>query len=439
VRNFKHPFVSPKLESSIRRLYEFVAETGEPVLRQLDFPRKSLPDRLAAIGFYRAVHEGFLRAQQELIELLLARQGSKDLDTRQEEATFRKLADAIAWQILGKQLYLGRRLYREQSPPTLRESNLASVIAAAHDIQGTDLGKFALISDLTSFVQVGDLLVSEPLDGRTTIVEVKTGKTNEKVLSFLVESWTDSRSPDDLELFKATEGKKAAEQAQRIARQMARLRHFSEIATTGKSDDPDTGYPVRIPEDVFYHDSYDAQMSTVIDKARTDDWAIQVIDGCLFVAAYANKMRRASNHAFEAWLREAEWRRGFPTSNLMNCMLSPLAFPIFMRDLPVEQKFDLLFGRVIVNFGLHLDTFIELGNRLGVQMRWSSRKHAATTGSGYGSLQVNNRVIVAERGEAEITVFDGIVTRIFFEGLATASAIRMLSATLDEMIRQESW
>ncbi len=173
----------------------------------------------------------------------------------------------------------------------------------------------------------------------------------------------------------------------------------------------------------------------LIDKAQKKDWAIEIIDGCFFMAAYANKMRRASNFAFDLWVKDSDWREGFPVTNLMNCMFIPLALPLFTRDLPSEQMFDLLFGRVIVNFGIHLDRFVELANRVGVQMRWSSKRHAATVGSGQGSLRVGNRVMVAERGDAELTVFDGLITRILFEGIRPVSAIHMLGATLDEMLR----
>lgn len=435
MKQFKHPFIAPRLEPSVRQLYEFAAAAGEPVLRQFGFPSKPLPDKLAAVAFFRSVHQGFSRAQARLIDLIIERQGSKDAERQQEEAMFRKLADTMAWQMLGNQTYLARRLFRDQSPPTLLQSNFESVVAAANDVQGDDLGKFALISDLTSFVQVGDLLLSEPLDGRTTVVEVKSGgEKNERIVRF-VESWIDSKSQDDLELFRQREGEKAAEQAQRIARQMARLRHFAEVASSGESVDPDSGYPVHIPDDEFQIDSYDAELARLIDRAKKQDWAIDVLDGCLFVAAYANKMRKESNVAFERWLRDEDWHTDYPVVNLMNCMLIPLAKPIFIRGLPSEQKFDLLFGRVLVNFGIHLGHFVELANHLGVTVRWSSRQHAATIGGGRGALRVNNRVMVAERGDAELTIFDGLVTRILFEGQRPVSSIRMLSASLDEMLR----
>lgn len=114
-----------------------------------------------------------------------------------------------------------------------------------------------------------------------------------------VESWIDEKSEQELDAFRQAEGEKAAEQAQRIARQFARLRHFTEVATLGESQDPDSGHPVFIPAAEFRFDSYDPELALLIDKARKKDWAIEIIDGCFFMAAYANKMRRASNVAFD--------------------------------------------------------------------------------------------------------------------------------------------
>lgn len=429
----KHPYVAPEMEPTIRQLYGWVASAGEAILHQFGFPAKPFPDRLAAVSFYCAVHEGFRKAQQQLIELLIARQGATDIDAQQEEATFRKLADTIAWQILGNQLYLGRRLFRDQAPPTLRQSNLESVIATADEMQGEDLGKFALISDLTSFVQVGDLLVSEPLEGLVTVVEVKDGHKNEKIVEF-AQRWAADQSPEDLTRFGLREGKKAAEQAKRIVRQLARLKHFTEIATTGESVDPDTNEPVRVPQETFVLEKYDDALSAAIDRAKKHSWATEVVDDCLFIGAYANRMRRVSETVFSRWLHDEEgWVAGYPLSDFMQSMSTSLAMPIFTRNVSPDHIFDLLFGRVHVKMGLHLDNFLTLARRMGVSMRWSSRKHAAEMARDSASLVLNNRMIVADRGDVELTIFDGVVTRIFFEGIRPSSFIRMIDVTLDSM------
>ena len=72
-----------------------------------------------------------------------------------KEHIIRKLADSIAWRMIGGQNYIARRLcLRESSRPTLKASSLASVLNIVNEYNDSNPLGFALISDITSFVQL---------------------------------------------------------------------------------------------------------------------------------------------------------------------------------------------------------------------------------------------------------------------------------------------
>ena len=106
-----------------------------------------------------------------------------------QETILRSFIDFIAWQLLGQQYYRVRRFYdgrdKNNSRPTLATSNVESIINAIKYYHEQDELNFALISDLTSFIDIGDILLLQ--DNQVIPIELKEGKTNEEVFNFINE------------------------------------------------------------------------------------------------------------------------------------------------------------------------------------------------------------------------------------------------------------
>ena len=131
------------------------------------------------------VHKGFKQAQELILNEILGLQVStknlnndlkscrKKKDTKKakeieneitlvkhKEVILRSFIDFIAWQFLGGQYYRVRRFYddreRSNSRPTLASSNVQSIIDAVNYYHAQDESNFALISDLSSFIDIGD-------------------------------------------------------------------------------------------------------------------------------------------------------------------------------------------------------------------------------------------------------------------------------------------
>ncbi len=304
----------PELESSVRSLTDLACCGAVPTLRawasNVDLMMAD-PDTRRA--FFQAAHEGFRQAQTHVIECMVG--DGRQTTTRIPEMVCRKTMDAIAWQLLNKQLYLARRLYRGQPLPRVTRSEIDVLIRSADHVTGEIGQRFALISDLTSFVQVGDLLVIDP-DVGLTLAEVKTGTVNQRIFEF-IESYLDSHDQAALQHFREREGKKTFSQLGRVLRQGARLEHIVNIINSGSGWDIDLDREVVIPEKALQVDSYDNCLASLFEDSKNRGWAKEKIDDCLFIGVYRNEKQKAGSIAFSGWFASCGGRPQFPKANLL--------------------------------------------------------------------------------------------------------------------------
>lgn len=279
--------------------------------------------------FYGSANAGMKSAQNEIIEII---QSEPKLNYP-KELLLRGIADAIAWQFMGGQLCYARRFYKSGKQPDLYNCNFESVVFAAKENDERNPNSISLISDLTSFIQVGDLLISDPNKG-LTIAEVKQGAMNKKVCDFM-KFYSESQCDRAFHYFAQEEGVQAVKQLQRTFRQASRMSHVTSVLATGKGIDPDTNDKIHIPEPYFEIESWDNQLLSKLDESDEKGWAIEVIDDCVFLGVYAAEHMVYSGHIiFNSWFDNSGGTPECPRASLIDCMRLPLALPIFSRNLP---------------------------------------------------------------------------------------------------------
>jgi hypothetical protein len=425
VVRLKHPFANRLLEPEIRAVADVALASGTAVLEKIgDF--KSLSDPLCRIAFLRAVHAGFIRGQATIIDRILSSDHEIQLGWR-DELTLRKIIDAIAWQILDRQLYIARRLCRNRRLVPLRKrSNLQPVVDVANRWQGDDLTRFALISDASTFIDVGDLLLSEPLEGkRLTLAEVKMGDVNREILDIVYS--TPNTNEEQVKSFLHRHGRKGFDQLGRVFRQTMRMVHVAEFFNRGESRDPDSSETIKLTEDKVEAETYDRHLYQLLERAKRRGWAVDVVDECLVIGVFRGSTLPSAHKGFDRWLSLAGWNDYFFKCDLVESMVHPLALPLFSRELDSESINDLLFGRAIVLMGLSIEKFIALSNKVGVPMHWSSRKKAAPIPKSKIGIKLDNRVLLAG---GRFAVGGGYVLRIFFHGLTPRFMIEVLGRQL---------
>src|SRR6185503_9474720 len=131
----------------------------------------------------------------------------------------------------------------EPSRPDLNSSSVESVEDAAEQLNSSNPLSFSLISDLTSFVQIGDLLYRDL--HLLKLIEVKEGDKNIQAIQILEEQ------PDlvrNIESLTGTYGENLAGQVRRIYHQKIRADRAIQIIGTGMGPDPVSGITVTINE-----------------------------------------------------------------------------------------------------------------------------------------------------------------------------------------------
>ncbi|MGI4845218.1 MAG: hypothetical protein ACRYF7_18065 [Janthinobacterium lividum] len=308
----------------------------------------------------------------------------------------------------------------------MKESNFESVVFCAEERARQDPGSISIISDLTSFVQVGDLL-SMDSRGRLTIAEVKEGKKNHEILEFM-HFFIETPCSHALGHFAQKHGMPGMKQLQRMLRQAERMGHVTEVMSTGKSVDPDTEQNISIPEEFVYVPKWDEELNDILDSCTVRGWGWNVIDECFFMGAYSKDVMHGHGHLlFNTLFDKFEGGLESPRYRLNDCMIAPLALPLFNLDIPEEHKFDLLFGRKNVCLGLNITNFLERLKQAGMTVREATNKETSQMEQKGGELyKWKGRAIFIGNGKDEVCISPGLFIRILFHGqkpIETAQAI----------------
>jgi hypothetical protein len=378
--------------------------------------------------FMSMAHAGMRAAQQLMIDRIV----DSPILSSAEEVLFRGIADAIAWQFLEKQLCHARVLFKGQVPPNLAHSNFESVVAAMQGIMDLHSDAMPLISDLTSFIQVGDILAAIP--GRGIIMaEVKEGTENRRILNVLHSNPSDFCQT--LHGYIQQSNPKSLKQFERVLRQADRMTHFTQIMSSGLSDDPDTGFHLRIPEAEVVIDEWNDVLDATIEASTASGWGINIIDDCLYLGCYSGFLRPNIGHKlFNFWFDQCGGTTRCPRGRLFDSMIIPLALPLFSRSLPEEIIFDLLFGRLQICMGINIDALLSRCQEEGLQVRFGSNKEASQLDQRKQEVyRHQGKVIFIGDGQTEMAIADGLFVRILYHGQRPLSLIKALLKSQSEM------
>lgn len=409
----------PDLEASARDLVELACAGSRELWGELS-PDRMRDDANLRRRFHELAHEGMFAAQEKIVARIAT---GIPLEVS-EQLLFRAITDTIAWTMLGGQLSYARRIYKFQAQPDLSQSNFESVVRIARTIRERDPGCMPLITDLTSFVQVGDIM-SVSADRRTSFIEVKEGEHNRRVLD-LATSYEASGCEHFLEIVEKTESPKTVKQMKRVLRQKARMNHVRDAMVTGISRDPDTGNEVQIPEPFFEMESWDEALANLTDKAKGGQgWAYDV-QGPIFMGAYAGDMASRGHLMFLAALGLAgDVEHDFHIIRLADCMAVPLAPPVFFRNLAEEVKMDLVFGRMNACIAVSIPRLIELCEMAGMDVRYATRKELGQAkADGAGPIIYQGKGLMFSLADEEMMLLDGVIFRALFHGQQPQSVLR---------------
>jgi len=433
--------------------------THEYAINNLDLNFSSHPNTWKSEDtrqFQIFVHSGFKQAQDLILNEMLKLQNSLkvlkvDLKSSRrarntkkiesisaeikkfeyKETILRSFIDFIAWQLLGQQYYRVRRFYdsrdKHNSRPTLSTSNIKSVISAVSYYHEQDELNFALISDLSSFIDIGDILLLK--DNQVIPIELKEGKTNEEIFSLISEL-----SKKDIETCPysliSNPDEKFFKQVSRVMKQIKRGHKLTEFLKHEKGTDPFHESEVKVNKEPYFIDSYIDTINDLFKRLEQNNWAYTIYEDILTIGLYQKELTKMGDILLPH-LNQELFGKPYPIVNYMQKLKVPINEPIYYQGLSKEHIFDLFFGRVRMLISINLDNFINLCIKNELPARFLSKKETMNN-------KKCNKVDLFEWKKQgiiineELILGDGIIARMIFDFTTPSSIIKNIKLQIAE-------
>lgn len=284
-------------------------------------------------------------------------------------AILRHFADFLAWMFLKNEWHKIRRLYSgSKSRPNLLESNLDSVVESIKYFHSQDEMNFALITDLTSFIDVGDLLLVTA--DKINIVECKSGDVQRRVYEFIEELQAEEFDASKVDYSK--KDFKFFDQLERTLRQHERNSHAVKFLNTEKGIDPFVKKKINLVTTSERPEYYFDTLANVAENSFIEDSAYDIVEDIIYIAAYRNSKLKASYFLFDQMAQKII--KEYVPVDLMQLLYAPLKEPLFFKPIGKEILFDLLFDRLKIYLALDINKLVDLFNEKGVAAKWLTPK-----------------------------------------------------------------
>lgn len=451
-----------KFERELKLLIYYIREYGiQHMDTKIDFNHFSV-DTAVYNEFYAKVHKGFFIAQNNVITFLtkilneqkelkkelaqVRQQGDKILSAeiqkslsyvKYQEFIIRKVMDSIAWQIFHYDLSTMRRLYCGHPAIDITDSNLSSELSYVEYSLNQDPVNFVLISDLTSFIQIGDLVTMDPHKG-ITIAELKEGKINNKVFEIINEA-AETHCPIYLQQRLDKENDKFVEQFERSLKQIKKSSQVIDAITTGYGTDILTGQKVRIIQDEIELDTYTETVHRLSKECHKKGYSISVIEDCFLIGVYDTT--KFSSTAFDFWAKGL--KIDMPVFDMRMSFSDPMSYPIFLQPFSDVFIADIVSGRKVIKMTIDIDKWIRGLEENGCTVRWMSKKETARINSNMkGSnkiFDIHGRGIEIQKYGISQYIGQGIFSRMFTAFNTPESMKKLLLATFEYSKESEEW
>lgn len=430
-----------EFEKTVKQLFEYIHEYA---LNNLELTPENPPQNWTIEErnkFTEYVHIGFIKGQElvldemlkyesNLVELnktlkLSRKEKNKDLEETTELtislinykiSILRIFMDFIAWQFLGQQYYKVRRFYdmsrKCNSRPTLSMSNIESVKSAIDHYHSLSPLNFALISDLTSFIDIGDILLMD--NYQVVPIEIKEGEKNKEIFDFLFKQ----KIPSNPEVI----DNKFIKQSKRVLNQLKRGELLFNVLKNEKGIDPFTELKTEVNSEAFELKTYTLEFEKMIDNLKDNNYSYNIIEDVISIGIYQKDFITAGETLIP-FLNKEMFGKDYPVFNFRHKIKIPVTEPIFYLGLSKETIFDILFGRINIIISINIDKFIELCNLNGLDASYLSVKETMRR-------KQNGEISMFEFEKKNIKIdgalIDGLIYRMIFDFVKPSSIIKYL-------------
>lgn len=357
----------------------------------------------------------------------------------------RRVVDSIAFTLFRGEVWVTRRFVLHAG---VRQINIDAIKANYKSVfqkNNSNRLAFSVITDLTTFVHVGDLLEIDFSSGGPVwrVVELKTGAINEK-LQKISESKKEYFSDSSQRLTK-----KEQDQLNRILKQKERENKVSVLrGNPSKVSDISLNMDVALGEEVISYEGYGLMLRDIMKEADKKGAAIAVIDECLFVSCVAGEYGKAVHGmchlisdtiecAFLGKNQDAMDKERIAIDSLSKShylvdlctanMYAQSSNPFFLYPIRKRHMFKLLFGEMHLLVYFDMDRFLSLCKKSGVLVKPCGGKETDSIQQEFGRDLVplhNKRAINVDLGDGfAFVLFGGSLHKIWFEFMSPSQLI----------------
>lgn len=328
-----------------------------------------------------------------------------------EIRVLRRTADAFIWGMLSNEHSSIRRLPISGNTDNLSRDSIIDSLIAADEIN-KDPHRLAVVSDMSTFVHVGDL-VTFSLQHGFQLVEVKSGTKNNELYQAAEFGFT-SGCPHFEENFLKDKSVNDIQQFKRIKNQMIRAGNALEAIHTGKGYDNLMKTPVSIEERNYRPEFFSMNIIKLAEEIKAGKkWAIDVIDECVYLGVYPES--DLGFIGFNTWIDGTEFKGR--VTNINDSFFDSLSRPFLSLNLPTDLLMDIMAGKLLIVMCFDHEKFFERANARhpGLftleEYRENNKNHA----------HAKNTLHVGSKGIASLVdgnvsfVGNGFETRILFD------------------------
>ncbi|MDD5417204.1 MAG: hypothetical protein PHU12_04500 [Candidatus Aenigmarchaeota archaeon] len=344
-------------------------------------------------------------------------------------AVLREIANAIAWQILGNDGTKVRALIQGILPGPIQRSDLENTLKTANKLNLEDKTSFALIADITSCIQVGDLLMRLPT-GQFGLCELKDGVVNKNIEDLLETSPVKQAAFDKFNRLADEFGESFVKQFRRVLRQRERMTMALEYINTSVGVDIQCKKPKITDVDPRVTVTYHKEINHLLRKAKKKGEEYLIVDECLMLGVFNTvKLNRSSDvckkdfqhqvwHTFfENWTEcpygkksdEQKIKKHFeymllPAWEMKNKIHTPTHRPLFITGIAEDFVFDILFDRMALFLYFSPQKFVELCKKKEINAAW-------ITGGEYRRIKgeaLKNKIVLLDIHDGIIRIKDRV-------------------------------
>jgi len=408
--------------------------------------------------FLSACHRGYAVAQAELVESVKCLRTATDLSRPVKdfrELVLRKVMDAVAFVMLEGQDHALRRLSYMNDPQAIDLHVLEATFEEATRLNAESRLTFALIADLTTSIQVADILRVD-LRGPAPslqLIELKSGAVNSLLLAEIDKY---EPTPEGLERFRRETALRSgySRQADRMLRQRLRLAQALEGIRSSSFVDVQTQLPANYVEVNEPAATFDEDLDQLCTRAIAEGRASASLERCVHLgvgsaASYGEAHRNALEAAEFAFYNAVH--AGWPGYNeaatelvalvppsdlfLVNYLFEANArstgtrpFPLWAIERSHLQAW--LCGRLAVLAVFDLVGFFAAARQAGVDIGLTSRRLFEELAAKHGKYSVpsfGGRAIELSTARGKTVMLGGMYARFFCSLFAPISFLRLMN------------